>query len=163
MIHKQPFGRTGHDSTRIIFGSYALSNATQAEADRILELLLEYGVNHIDTAAMYGNAEKRIGPWMEKHRDDFFIGTKSRRRSYEGAWKDLQRSLNRLQVDSIDLWQMHGLTNPVSWEKVMGPGGALEAFLEARDEGMVRFLGVTGHGNKVPAMHKQKTHRQAHR
>ncbi|MHA2047652.1 MAG: aldo/keto reductase, partial [Candidatus Thorarchaeota archaeon] len=75
MIRKQLFGRTGHDSTRIIFGSYALSDATQTEADRILELLLEYGVNHIDTAAMYGNAEKRIGPWMEKHRDDFFIAT----------------------------------------------------------------------------------------
>ena len=159
MIHKQPFGRTGHDSTRIIFGSYALSNATQAEADRILELLLEYGVNHIDTAAMYGNAEKRIGPWMEKHRDDFFIATKSRRRSYEGAWKDLQRSLNRLQVESIDLWQMHGLTNPVSWEKVMGPGGALEAFVEARDKGLVRFLGITGHGDKVPAMHRQSLER----
>ncbi|MHA2236644.1 MAG: aldo/keto reductase [Candidatus Thorarchaeota archaeon] len=159
MIRKQLFGRTGHDSTRIIFGSYALSDATQAEADRILELLLEYGVNHIDTAAMYGNAEKRIGPWMEKHRDDFFIATKSRRRSYEGAWKDLQRSLNRLQVESIDLWQMHGLTNPVSWEKVMSPGGALKAFVEARDIGLVRFLGITGHGDKVPAMHRQSLER----
>ncbi|MHA2223461.1 MAG: aldo/keto reductase [Candidatus Thorarchaeota archaeon] len=159
MIRKQLFGRTGHDSTRIIFGSYALSDATQTEADRILELLLEYGVNHIDTAAMYGNAEKRIGPWMEKHRDDFFIATKSRRRSYEGAWKDLQRSLNRLQVESIDLWQMHGLTNPVSWEKVMSPGGALKAFVEARDIGLVRFLGITGHGDKVPAMHRQSLER----
>ncbi|MHA2153437.1 MAG: aldo/keto reductase [Candidatus Thorarchaeota archaeon] len=159
MIPKQPFGRTGHDSTRIVFGSYALSNATQAEADSVFELLLEYGVNHIDTAAMYGNAEKRIGPWMEKHRDDFFIATKSRRRSYEGAWKDLQRSLNRLQVESIDLWQMHGLTNPVSWEKVMSPGGALKAFVEARDIGLVRFLGITGHGDKVPAMHRQSLER----
>ena len=92
MIPKQQFGRTGHASTRIIFGGYALSNASQAEANRILEMLLEYGVNHIDTAPMYGNAEKCIGPWMEQHRDDFFLATKSRKRSYEGAWDDLQRS-----------------------------------------------------------------------
>ncbi|MHA2428856.1 MAG: aldo/keto reductase, partial [Candidatus Hermodarchaeia archaeon] len=111
-------------------------------------------VNHIDTAPMYGNAEKRIGPWMEKHREKFFLATKSRKRTYEGAWKDLQRSLSHLRVNYIDLWQMHGLTNPVGWEKTMGPEGALEAFIEARDQGLVRFLGVTGHGTKVPAMHK---------
>ena len=155
MISKQPFGRTGHASTQIIFGAYALSNATQAEADSVLEILLKYGVNHIDTAPMYGNAEKCIGAWMEKHRDDFFIATKSRSRTYEGAWKNLQRSLDLLRVDYVDLWQMHGLTNPAGWEKAMGPGGALEAFIEARDKGLVRFLGVTGHGGKVPAMHKR--------
>lgn len=155
MISKQPFGRTGHASTKIIFGAYALSNATQAEADSVLEILLKYGVNHIDTAPMYGNAEKCIGAWMEKHRDDFFIATKSRSRTYEGAWKNLQRSLDLLRVDYVDLWQMHGLTNPAGWEKAMGPGGALEAFIEARDKGLVRFLGVTGHGGKVPAMHKR--------
>ena len=159
MIHKQSFGRTKHKSTRIIFGSYALSKATQTEANHILGLLLENGVNHIDTAASYGNAEERIGPWMQEHRDDFFLATKSRSRSYEGAWKDLQRSLSRLKVDQIDLWQMHGLTNPVSWEKVMSPGGALEAFIEAREKGLVRFLGVTGHGHKVPAMHLQSLER----
>jgi len=159
MIIKQQFGRTKHSSTRIIFGGYALSDSSQAEADRILEMLLEYSVNHIDTAPMYGNSEKCIGPWMEQHRDDFFLATKSRKRSYEGAWDDLQRSLSRLRVDCIDLWQMHGLTNPVSWEKVMGPGGALEAFIEARDQGLVRFLGITGHGDKVPAMHKQSLER----
>ncbi|MGY5874313.1 MAG: aldo/keto reductase [Candidatus Thorarchaeota archaeon] len=155
MIHKQPFGRTGHQSTRIIFGAYALSRATQAEADLILEMLSEYGVNHIDTARMYGDAEKRIGPWMEQHRDDFFLATKSRSRSYKGAWDDLHRSLELLRVDSVDLWQMHGLTNPVSWEKVMAPGGSLEAFIEAREKGLVRFLGVTGHGDKVSAVHKR--------
>jgi predicted aldo/keto reductase-like oxidoreductase len=142
-----PFGRTGHKSTRIIFGAYALSQARQAEADAI------------DTAAVYGDAEERIGPWMENYRDDFFLATKSRSRSYEGAWKDLQRSLRRLRVDKVDLWQMHGLTNPVSWEKVMGPGGALEAFVKARDEGLVRYLGITGHGDKVPTMHVQSLSR----
>lgn len=159
MIPTQPLGRTGHQSTRIIFGSYALSEITESEANQILEMLLEYGVNHIDTAPMYGNAEKRIGSWMEQHRDEFFLATKTRKRTYEGAWKDLRQSLSKLKVDYIDLWQMHGLTNPVGWEKVMGDGGALEAFIEARDQGLVRFLGITGHGNKVPAMHKQSLER----
>jgi len=159
MISKQPFGRTGHASTRVIFGAYALSQATQAEADRILELLLDYGVNHIDTAPMYGNAEKCIGPWLEKHRSDFFIATKTRSRSYQGAWDNLQRSLELLRVDYVDLWQMHGLTNPVGWEKAMGPGGTLEAFVEARDKGLVRFLGVTAHSPKAAAMHLRSLER----
>ncbi len=159
MIPKMDFGRTGHASTRIIFGGYALSHATQAEADRVLELLLEYGINHIDVARMYVDAEKRIGPWMEKHRDKFFLATKTRRRGYKEAWEDLQRSLNTLRVDQIDLWQLHGLTNPVGWAKVMGPGGALEALLEAREKGLVRYLGVTGHGSPAPKMHRQSLER----
>lgn len=159
MIPKQEFGRAGHQSTRVIFGAYALSKATQKEADCTLALLQEYGVNHIDTAPMYGNAEKVIGSWLAKHRDDFFVATKTRSRSRQGALNNLKRSLELLHVDHIDLWQMHGLTNPVGWEKAMGPGGALEAFVEARDEGLVRFLGVTGHGSKVPAMHKRSLER----
>jgi predicted aldo/keto reductase-like oxidoreductase len=137
----------------MIFGGWALSRATQAEANRVLSVLLKYGVNHIDTAPMYGNAEKRIGPWMKQHRNDFFLATKTRKRTYKEAWEDLQRSLGRLKVDQIDLWQVHGLTNPAGWEKTMGSGGALEALVEARDKGFVRFLGVTGHGNNVPGMH----------
>jgi diketogulonate reductase-like aldo/keto reductase len=159
MIPRQEFGRTGHQSTRVIFGSWALNKATQAEADSALALLQEYGVNHIDTAPMYGNAEKVIGPWLAKHRHDFFVATKTRKRTRSGALDDLRRSLERLRVDCIDLWQMHGLTNPVGWERVMGAGGALEAFVEARDKGLVRFLGVTGHGNRVPAMHKHSLER----
>jgi aryl-alcohol dehydrogenase-like predicted oxidoreductase len=159
MIPKKSFGGTGYSSSRVIFGAYALSQATQAEADEVLELLLKYGVNHIDTAPAYGNAEKRVGAWMEKHREDFFLATKTRSRTYEGAWKDLHRSLKRLSVEYVDLWQMHGLTNPVGWEKAMGPEGALEAFIEARDQGLVKFLGVTGHGGKVPAMHKRSLER----
>lgn len=159
MIPRQPFGRTGHASSQLIFGAYALSNATRAEAGKVLEILLAHGVNHIDTAPMYGNAEKRIGEWMEQYRADFFIATKTRSRDYAGAWKNLRRSLEWLKVDHIDLWQLHGLTNPGGWEKVMGAGGALEAFLEARDEGLVRYLGVTGHGNKVAAMHLQSLER----
>jgi aryl-alcohol dehydrogenase-like predicted oxidoreductase len=116
-------------------------------------MLLEYDINHIDTAPAYGDAEKRIGAWMERHRDHFFLATKSRSRTYAGAWKDLRRSLKRLRVDYVDLWQIHGLTNPVGWERTMGPGGTLEAFIEAHEQGLVRFLGVTGHGSKVASMH----------
>jgi aryl-alcohol dehydrogenase-like predicted oxidoreductase len=159
MISKQAFGRTGHMSTRVVFGAWALSEATQAEADRILELLLEYGVNHVDTAPMYGKAEERIGPWLAKHRADLLIATKTRSRTRRGAWDDLRRSLDRLRVDGVDLWQMHGLTGPAGWERAMGPGGTLEAFVEARDQGLVRFLGVTGHGLKAPAMHLRSLER----
>jgi len=153
MIPRQEFGRTGHQSSRVIFGSYALNKAKQAEADRALALLQEYGVNHIDTAPMYGNAEKLIGPWLTKNRDEFFIATKTRSRSRHGALNNLKRSLERLRVNYIDLWQMHGLTNPAGWEKVMGPEGALEAFVEAREKGLVRYLGVTGHTLKAAEMH----------
>ena len=155
MITRQVFGRTGHASSQIIFGAYALRSATRAEAERTLEILLEHGVNHIDTGRTYGNSEGLIGSWMKKHRDDFFVATKSRSRTYEGAWKDLRRSLDRLRVDHIDLWQVHGLTNQTGWEKAMGPGGALEALIEARQKGLVRYLGVTGHGNRAAAMHLQ--------
>lgn len=159
MIPKMDFGRTGHASTRVIFGGYALSKATQKEADGVLELLLEYGINHIDVARGYGDAEARIGPWMDKHRDQFFLATKTRRRTYKDAWDDLQRSLEMLRVDTIDLWQLHGLTNPAGWARVMAPGGALQALLEARDKGLVRYLGVTGHGSPAPKMHKQSLER----
>ena len=146
MITKMEFGRTGHQSTRILFGAAALSQVTQAEADKTLELLLEYGINHIDTAADYGDAELRIGPWMPHHRQDFFLATKTGERTYQKAKEQLHKSLERMQVDSIDLWQMHALADPAEWEVAMGPGGVLEAFVEAREQGLVRFLGVTGHG-----------------
>ena len=159
MITRQVFGRTGYASSQIIFGAYALRSATRVEAERTLEILLEHGVNHIDTGRTYGNSEGLIGSWMKNHRDDFFVATKSRSRTYEGAWKDLRRSLNRLRVDHIDLWQFHGLTSQTGWEKAMGPGGALEALIEARQKGLVRYLGVTGHGNRAAAMHLQSLER----
>lgn len=155
MIPKESFGRTGHKSSRVIFGAYALSQATQSEADQVLEILLEYGINHIDTAPMYGNSEKCIGAWMDNHRSDFFIATKSRHRTYREAWEGLQHSLDLLRVDYVDLWQLHGLTNLAGWETVMGTEGALKAFIEAREKGLVRFLGVTGHSDATPAIHKK--------
>jgi len=159
MIERQSFGRTGHMSTRTLFGAAALSRVTQAEADRTLEVLLEYGVNHIDTAVMYGDAELRIGPWMERHREHFFLATKTEQRTYQGAWDELRGSLERLRVDCVDLWQMHILVDPKEWAVAMGPGGALEAFVEAREQGLVRFLGVTGHGLTVAAMHQRSLER----
>ncbi len=159
MIERQPFGRTGHLSTRTLFGAAALWSVSQDEADRVLELLLEYDVNHIDVAASYGDAELRVGPWMKQHRQDFFLATKTEQRTYQGAWDELHRSLERLRVDYVDLWQMHVLVDPQDWETAMGPGGALEAFVEAREQGLVRFLGVTGHGVITPAMHKRSLER----
>jgi aryl-alcohol dehydrogenase-like predicted oxidoreductase len=159
MIGRQSFGRTGHMSTRTLFGAAALSRVTQVEADRTLEMLLEYGVNHIDTAVMYGDAELRIGPWMERHRGHFFLATKTEQRTYQGAWDELHGSLERLRVDCVDLWQMHILVDPKDWAVAMGPGGALEAFVEAREQGLVRFLGVTGHGLTVAAMHQRSLER----
>ena len=159
MIEKKAFGRTGHVSTRTLFGAAALGRVTQDEADRTLELLFEYGINHIDTAASYGDAELRIGPWMGKHRQDFFLATKTEKRTYQGAWDELRSSLERMRVDSVDLWQMHLLVKPDEWDVAMGPGGALEAFIEARDQGLVRFLGVTGHGWNVAEMHMKSLER----
>ena len=155
MIRKQIFGRTGHESTVTIFGAAALGRVSQAEADRTLDVLLEYGINHIDTAASYGDAELRIGPWMPRHRQNFFLATKTGERTYAEAKKEIHRSLERLQVDQLDLIQLHNLVHPDDWDVAMGPGGALEAIVEARAEGLVRFLGVTGHGLTVAAMHRR--------
>jgi aryl-alcohol dehydrogenase-like predicted oxidoreductase len=159
VIPLQPFGRTGHKSTRIIFGAAAFWKATPETEDRTLALLFEHGINHIDVAASYGEAEDHVGPWMERHRDRFFLATKTGERGYDGAWAELRRSLERLRVDSVDLWQLHNLVDPTEWEKAMGPGGALEAAVEARDQGLVRFIGVTGHGVTVAEMHRRSLER----
>ena len=154
-----PFGSSGHRSTRCIFGGTALSRASQEEADRTLELLLRYGVNHIDTAAGYGDSELRIGPWMPRHRGRFFLATKTGERNADGARAQLERSLERLQVEQVDLIQLHSLTEPDEWNQALGPGGALEALVRAREEGLARFIGVTGHGVTVARMHLEALRR----
>ncbi len=159
MIAKHPFGRTGHVSTRTLFGAAAFWTCGQNEADRILELLLQYGINHIDVAPNYGEAELRIGPWMDRHRKDFFLATKTKLRTYAEAKQQIHQSLERLRVDHVDLLQLHNLADPVQWEVAMGPGGALEAAIEARQQGLVRFIGVTGHGLGIPAMHLRSLER----
>ena len=153
MIATAPFGRTGHQSTRAIFGAAALGAVTQAEADRTMEVVLQHGVNHIDTAASYGDSELLLGPWMPQIRDDIFLATKTGERTRQAAYDQIQRSLERLQTDHVDLIQLHSLTDPEEWEIAMGPGGALEAVIQARDEGLAHFIGVTGHGTTVAAMH----------
>lgn len=159
MIAKSAFGRTGHVSTRTLFGGAAVGSVDQAAADRTLGVLLEYGINHIDTAASYGDAELRIGPWMERHRQDFFLATKTGERTYEKARDEIHRSLERLRVDRVDLLQLHNLVDPEEWEVAMAPGGALEAAVEAREQGLVRFIGVTGHGLPAPSTHMRSLER----
>lgn len=153
MIASKPFGRTGHDSTRVIFGAAALGSLRQERADAVLQQLLDAGINHLDTAAMYGESELRIGPWMAEHRHRFFLATKTGERRGDAARAELERSLERLRVDSVDLIQLHNLVEPGEWEVAHGPGGALEALAAARDEGLVQHIGVTGHGTRIARMH----------
>jgi aryl-alcohol dehydrogenase-like predicted oxidoreductase len=159
VISTAPFGRTGHDSTRTIFGAAALGDVSQADADRTLELLLEHGVNHIDTAASYGDSELRIAPWLAREPERFFVATKTGRRDYAGARDEIRRSLERLGVDHVDLIQLHNLVDVIEWEQALREGGALEAAVEAREEGLVRFIGVTGHGLSVAAMQRRSLER----
>jgi aryl-alcohol dehydrogenase-like predicted oxidoreductase len=153
MIHVQPFGSTGHQSTRLLFGAAALGNVSQDEADQTMELIREHGINHIDTAASYGDAELRLGPWMETHREEFFLATKTGDRTRPEAYNEIQRSLERLRTDRIDLIQLHNLVDEDEWRTAFSPGGALEGVVEAKDDGLVRFIGVTGHGVTVAAQH----------
>ena len=159
MIPTYQFGRTGHASTRTLFGAAALGRVTQEEADRTMELIIGHGVNHIDTAASYGDSELRLGPWLERMRDRFFLATKTGERSYQGAHDQIRRSLERLRVDQVDLIQLHNLAQPEEWEIAMGPAGALKAAIEAREEGLVRFIGVTGHGLGIAKMHLRSLER----
>src|SRR5215475_6660506 len=159
MTDRAPFGRTGHESSRVIFGAAALGSMRQERANEILATLLEFGVNHIDTAASYGDSELRIAPWMAAHRGRFFLATKTGERSGDRARASLELSLTRLGVDSVDLIQLHNLVEPDEWEMAHAPGGAVEAMSRARDEGLVRFIGVTGHGMRIAGMHLRSLER----
>jgi aryl-alcohol dehydrogenase-like predicted oxidoreductase len=153
MIETREFGRTGHQSSRVLFGAAGIGRVSQEDADAVLELLLEFGVNHIDTAASYGDSELRVAPWMVDHRADFFLATKTGDRTGPEARASLERSLQRLGVDQVDLIQLHNLVEEDEWAVAHGPGGAVEALARAREEGLVRFIGVTGHGLRIPRMH----------
>ncbi|MEM7044611.1 MAG: aldo/keto reductase [Pseudomonadota bacterium] len=158
-IEKRAFGRTGHRSSAVIFGAAALKNVDQATADRTLDLLHQYGVNHIDTAPRYGDAELRIGPWMERARDDFFLATKTDQFDYAGCKAQIQRSLEKLRTNRVDLLQLHCLIHPDDWERAFAPDGAMEAILEAKKAGQVDHIGVTGHSWTVAAMHRRSLER----
>lgn len=158
-IAKQLFGRSGHMSTRTLFGAAALSHVTQQEADRTLEVLLQYGVNHIDVAASYGDAELRIAPWLKQYRSQFFVATKTDGRTAQAAKEDLHRSLERMGIDYVDLWQLHNLVDPIEWDIALSPGGAIDAAIEAKQQGLVRAIGVTGHGLEIAAAHRRSLER----
>ena len=152
-IEQAPFGSTGHHSSRALFGAAALGAMSQERADRTLDLISHFGVNHIDVAASYGEAELRLAPWLARHRSEVFLATKTGHRTAVKARAQLHASLERMQVEQIDMIQLHNLTQEDDWQTAMGEGGALEALVEAKEQGLVRFIGVTGHGTYAPAMH----------
>ena len=153
MLPTQAFGRTGHQSTRVIFGAAAFGGMSQDRADATMEVLDSHGVNHIDTARGYGDSELRLAPWLASNRDRAFLATKTGQRSGPAARAELEESLTRLGVDHVDLIQLHNLVEPDEWDTAFAAGGAVEALAAARDEGLCRFIGVTGHGLRIPSMH----------
>src|SRR3954469_21143070 len=159
MIERAEFGRTGHQSSRVIFGAAALARMSQEKADQVLAVLPEFGVNHIDTAISYGESELRLAPWLQTHRSEYFLATKTGDRNGDKARASLERSLERLGVDQVDMIQLHNLVEPEEWETAFAAGGAVEALAKARDEGLTRFIGVTGHGLRIAGMHLRSLER----
>jgi aryl-alcohol dehydrogenase-like predicted oxidoreductase len=152
-------GRTGHHSSLMIFGGYAFSNCTQAEADAMMDQLMARGINHLDVAPSYGTAESRLGPWLAHHRDEVFLGCKTMERTKDGAWAELRRSLAGLHAGQFDLYQFHAVCTMDDLDAVFAPGGALEAVLEARDQGLIKYIGITGHGYDAPVVHARALER----
>jgi aryl-alcohol dehydrogenase-like predicted oxidoreductase len=155
MIPTMPFGRTGHISTRLLFGAAAFINVTQKEADQTMELVMEAGINHIDTANIYGLSQERLGPWMKKYRGHFFLASKTVQRTYVQAKTEIQRSLDLMQTDRLDLMQLHMVIEDNDFKTALGSGGALEALIDARSEGLVRFIGITSHALPAPAIERR--------
>src|SRR5512136_639074 len=158
-METRQLGRTGHNSTVAIFGAAALGRVTQAQADATMESIIAAGVNHIDVAPSYGEAELRLGPWMEHERQRFFLGCKTTERTKAGAAAELRGSLQRLRVDSFDLFQLHAVKTMEELDQVTAPGGALEAVIEAREQGLTRHIGITGHGADAPAIYLEALRR----
>jgi predicted aldo/keto reductase-like oxidoreductase len=153
MIPTLPFGRAGHESTRTIFGAAAFWETPQKDVDATMDLILQNGVNHVDTAASYGQAEQVLGDWIRRHGKPFFLATKTDQRTRQAAYDQIRRSLDLLHVDQVDMIQLHALHEESDWTTAFGPGGVIEAVIQAREEGLVRFIGVTGHGVPVPEFH----------
>ena len=151
-MEKRLLGKTGHRSSVAILGGFAFTDTSQQETDALMEQVIEAGVNHIDVAPTYGDAETRLGPWMNRARDRFFLGCKTMERTREGAAIELRESLSRLQVEAFDLYQIHAITSQEELEAALGPGGAIEALLDAREQGLTRYLGITGHGVDIPRL-----------
>lgn len=154
-----PFGSTGHESTRVLFGAAALGAMSQDRADATMDVVRSWGINHIDTAASYGESEDRLKPWLAKHRSEVFLATKTGAREGDAARAELERSLTRMGVDHIDMIQLHNLVEEDEWQVAHGPGGAVAALAKARDEGLVSHIGVTGHGVRIAGMHLRSLER----
>jgi aryl-alcohol dehydrogenase-like predicted oxidoreductase len=155
MMKQRAFGATGFESSRVLFGAAALAAMKPARVEETLSLIEREGVNHIDTAAGYGDSELNLAGWLSLHRSEVFLATKTRERTGDAAREGLENSLKRMGVDQVDMIQLHNLVDRDEWKTAMGPGGAVEALVQARDEGLVRFLGVTGHGTWAPSMHQK--------
>ena len=153
MIPTLPFGRTGHNSTRTLFGAAAFWDTPQTDVDATMDLLQENGVNHVDTAASYGRSQELLGNWIQRHGRPFFLATKTEQRTKQAAYDEIRRSLDLLHVTQVDLIQLHALHEEPDWQTAFGPGGVIEAVTQAREEGLVRFIGVTGHGVQIPDFH----------
>lgn len=153
------FGRTGHMSTIAIFGAAAFWEISQEDADQVMASVIEAGINHIDVAPSYGQAEMRVGPWMPRERGRFFLGCKTTERTKAGAWQEMQASLKRLQTETFDLYQCHAVTTMEELDAVTMKGGALEAFVEARQAGLTKFIGITGHGADAPKIYLEALRR----
>lgn len=158
-MEKRRLGRIGHDSTVLIYGAAALGDVTQDVADQSIQEALDAGINHFDTAASYGDAELRLGPWIPRIRDQIFLATKTGERDKEPAWTQINKSLERLQTDQVDLIQLHAVGDLAELDKLTRPGGGLEAAVRAQEEGLVRFVGITGHGHEAPATHREALNR----
>lgn len=151
-MNKRRFGRTNHMSTLAVFGAVALGQLDQPQADVVMQQVMDAGINHIDVAPSYGHAEARLGPWMPQVRDQFFLGCKTMERTGQGAMDEFQQSLERLQVDRFDLYQLHAITTMDELDACTQPGGALEGVIEMREKGLTDYIGITGHGMDAPKL-----------
>ena len=152
-MEKRTLGRTGHESTVVTFGTAGIGRVNQDVADKAIQLILDHGVNHIDIAPSYGEAMERMAPWMPDIRDRVFLGSKTRFRTKDEAWEDIRSIMKRLNVDSFDLFQLHSVIDMDALEQVTAPGGALEALVEMREQGLTKWIGITGHGPHAPITH----------
>ncbi len=158
-MEKRRLGRIGHETSVLVYGAAALADVTPEVADASLEQAMAAGINHFDTAASYGDAEERMGPTIERVRGQVFLATKSVQRRAEDAWRELNRSLELLHTDHIDLWQVHAVCDLPELDTVFAPGGAIEAFVRAKGEGIVDWIGITGHTEQAPVVHAEALRR----
>ena len=150
-MEKRTLGRTGHESAVVTFGAYVVGYLAQDEADEAIRLALDHGVNHVDIAPSYGQAMERMAPWMPEIRDKVFLGAKTRFRDRDEAWRDVESILKRLNVETFDLFQLHSVVTVEELDKATAKGGALETLVEMREQGLTKWLGITGHGPYVPS------------